>query len=117
MTIDGRAFWTRVDTLLAARGVTLLELCRTIGTSYYTVNTQRKKSAVPKTEQLFSMAEFFAVDAEELVLGRKPESALPPEARAVIEDDALRTLVRYCLSAIELIIERARADSPKAALS
>lgn len=69
MTVDGREFWLRTDSKLAASGKSLRDLCKDIGVSYFTVNTQRKNHAMPKVEQLLSMCQFLGASVDELVYG------------------------------------------------
>ena len=70
MEIDGRAFWLRVDSELIASECSLRDMCKYIGISYFTINTQRKNHAFPKIEQLLSMANFLHKTVEELVIGK-----------------------------------------------
>lgn len=79
MKIDGRAFWLRVDSELIASEFTLRDMCKDIGVSYFTVNTQRKNHALPKIEQLLGMANFLHKTVEELVIGKdKNKIDFPP---------------------------------------
>ena len=122
--MDDKAFrfWQRIDSL--NKDGTLLNLCRRSGVDYNRVKHNRSDCRIPKADDLLLLSRGVGRSIEFLLTGEDHQgSALPPEARAVMEDDALRTLVRYCmedrrlLSAIELIIERARADAPRSALS
>lgn len=111
MTIDGRLFWARVDEGLVKSKKTLGDLCCAIGVSYYTVNTQRKRLSLPKTEQLFDMADFLNMSVEELAIGDKRKRYATSEARAVDEDPDLRAVVRAImrdrklLQALSAVIE------------
>ena len=110
MGIDGRSFWHRVDERLSEKGQNLSSLCELISTSYFTINTQRKKNALPKAEQLYAMSLALDMDMEELLTGRKGVVILP-EAKAVQEDPELRLLVRAVmrdrrlLSALAAVVE------------
>lgn len=96
MEIDGRAFWLRVDSELSKEGRSLSDLCSSINVSYFTVNTQRKNHKLPKVEQLLMMSRELGMTMEELVTGE--EYCLPQEAKAVIEDNELRLVVKAMMS-------------------
>ena len=108
MEIDGRAFWLRVDSELVASESTLRDMCKDIGISYFTVNTQRKNHTFPKIEQLLSMADFLHKTVEELVIGNgKNKIEFTPR---------VMNIAMHCMSASEedlTLVERIlRIESP-----
>ena len=101
MEIDGRDFWLRVDSELVDAECSLRDMCKDIGISYFTVNTQRKNHAFPKIEQLLFMAEFLNKTVEELVIGKdKNKIELSPRVTEI---------AMHCMAASEedlTLIER-----------
>ena len=91
--IDGRSFWLKVDSLIAGKGMSLGEFCAKANVSYNTDSYQRTRHALPKVEQLFSMADVLKLSVEELITG-KSSIDISPEAKAVNESEELKALVR-----------------------
>ena len=74
----------------------MLNLCRRSGVDYNRVKHNRSDCRIPKADDLLLLSRGVGRSIEFLLTGEDhQESALPPEARAVMEDDALRTLVMY----------------------
>ena len=111
----GYNFWKNLD---ACKGrVSLADLAKKISLNYKSILDQRTSNRLPKLEDAYRIALELNVSVEYLLTGES--SSLPAEAKAVMEDESLRLLVRYCmedrrlLSAIELLVHRVKQDEEK----
>ena len=82
---ENSSFWNRVDSLLKSRKKTLTDLCNSCKISYASINTQRKRDALPKAEQLYAMAQYLETSMEYLIAGIEPEYKLPERLRIIVD--------------------------------
>lgn len=93
-------FWKRVDDLLYIRRKSLTDLCNDCEIAYSAVNSQRTRGAIPKSEQLYDMAQYLGVPMEFLLTGESNQ-ALPEKLRAVVDylrehEDKLEAVFTMC---------------------
>ena len=82
--------------------MSLGEFCAKANVSYNTVSYQRTRHALPKVEQLFSMADVLKLSVEELITG-KSSIDISLEAKAVNESEELKALVRAVMRDPQLL--------------
>lgn len=109
--IDGRQFWLHVDSLIAAKGMSLGDFCKKADMNYNTVSYQRVRRALPKIEQLLGMSEVLGISIEDLVSGK--DGYKKP---AVIFTPRIMNIASHCMTATEedlILVERIlRIDPP-----
>ncbi len=110
MEIDAKLFWSRMDTILAQKKITLREICANAGISYSTISSQRVRITVPKLEQMVAMSDYLNLSLDEVVLGKTYQPQIPDIALAVMQNTRLQTIVSALLaspdklSAIETLL-------------
>lgn len=76
--------WARVDLMLSAKGFsTLRELSDSIGIDYNTMKSWRSRNLIPKTLEMYSMAQSLKTSIEELLTG-KSYNEIPEEISDIV---------------------------------
>lgn len=94
MGING-SVWMRIDTLLEAKGLSLMELTELSGLNYKTTKSQRSRSDLNKLDDAVRISKALGVSLDFLATGKEAES-FSSEAIAVEYDDNLKAVVRAC---------------------
>ena len=98
-SITATDFWNSIDMRLDACGENLTSMADKTGIKYKTLSMQRTRHALPGIEQLSSMAVFFRVTLDDLIMGKnigefakREKDEYPPR---------IQTIADHCLTASE----------------
>ena len=87
--------WGRIDRILEARGIGLMDLCAGAGMNYKSIKSQRSRIDLNKLDDAVKIAKFLNVSIDFIATGEEAE-AFSKEAILVEHDDKLKAVVRAC---------------------
>ena len=98
-SITAREFWNSIDMRLDACGENLTSMADKTGIKYKTLSMQRTRHTLPGIEQLSSMAIFFRITLDDLIMGKNVEKLSKQEEKGY--PPRIQTIADHCLTASE----------------